>query len=78
MINIKRVFSTINTNNGAMTMSWYFHAREGKIGPFKSYGEALNIMHHFIQKAIGSGDRGGRSKSEIPIQYSLGDKNIWR
>ena len=75
MINIKRVFSTINTNNGAM--SWYFHAREGKIGPFKSYGEALNIMHHFIQKAIGSGDRGGRSKSEIPIQYSLGDKNIW-
>ena len=78
MINIKRVFSTINTKNGAM--SWYFHAREGKIGPFVSYGEAVNKMHYFIQKAIGAGDRGGRSSSEAesPSQKTLFKKNIWR
>jgi hypothetical protein len=78
MINVKCVFSTLNLKNGAM--NWYFHAREGKIGPFMSYGEAVNKMHALIQKAIKTGDRGGRSasESELPSQQSMINKNTWR
>ena len=62
MKNAKRVFSTINTRNGAM--GWYFHAREGSVGPFVSYGQALSKLYGFIQKAIESGSNGGRPSSE--------------
>jgi hypothetical protein len=45
-----------------------------------SYGEAVNKMHALIQKAIKTGDRGGRSasESELPSQQSMINKNTWR
>ena len=45
-----------------------------------SYGEAVNKMHALIQKAIKTGDRGGRSSSEpeLTSQKSMINKTIWR
>ena len=69
MFGSERVFSS--RNNKTMEMEWFFSAREGIYGPYKSKEIAEKGLRLFIGDCIASGNDGRRSqiqKDGIPSE----------
>lgn len=58
--------------NGATGLTeWYFNAREGVFGPYKSKEMAVKVMEEFVEKHKLAGDDGGRSQGSQDSALSL-------
>lgn len=58
MFNVDRIYSQ-NSPKSGMTQ-WYFQAREGNIGPYRSRQQAETMLKKFIQSCLETGQTGGR------------------
>lgn len=65
MFSVDRIFSVNNPKSGLP--EWYFQAREGDVGPYKTRAEATAMLQSFIKKCIDMGYTGGRGKDENPL-----------
>jgi hypothetical protein len=64
MFKVERIFSVKNQKSGLT--EWYFQAREGDVGPYKSKTDAATMLKSFIKKCIETGYTGGREKDANP------------
>ncbi len=69
MFKAERVFSHRNPETGLI--QWFFHAREGNIGPFSSKKQATEELKFFIKTCIENGDDGGRKSDKKNTKLSL-------
>jgi len=65
---IDRTFSFRNPDTGLM--EWFFNAREGIYGPYRSKNETSLSLKEFIKHCIQMDDDGGRTNPEQK-QFSL-------
>ena len=65
---IDRTFSFRNPDAGLM--EWFFNAREGIYGPYRSTNEVSLSLKEFIKHCIDMDDDGGRTNPEQK-QFSL-------
>ncbi|MDD5036316.1 MAG: hypothetical protein PHE55_16340 [Methylococcaceae bacterium] len=75
-----RIFSHRNCETGRI--EWFFHAREGVIGPYESVDKATQMMVDFIETCKKLGSDGGRSEKGKP-QLSLeqedsSQQGVWK
>ena len=61
MFESDRLFSQTNTITGLP--QWFFHSREGEVGPFISKAQAQYAMHEYARFNADNGHDGGRSVS---------------
>lgn len=65
MFKADRIFHQRNPRSGEV--EWYFQAREGLIGPYKSRDIAEKMLKAFIERCIAAGDDGGRSQKKTGL-----------
>ena len=65
MFKADRVFSVTNDKIGLT--EWYFQARQGNSGPYKSKQEAQLMLQGFVEECTGSGNTGGRNPNEMEL-----------
>jgi hypothetical protein len=68
ILEIDRIFSFPNPDTGLM--EWFFNAREGIFGPYRSKNEASLSLKAFIKHCIKMDYDGGRTNPEQE-QFSL-------
>jgi len=65
MFTADRTFSLQNKKTGLQ--EWYFQAREGNVGPYRTKKQAEEMLKKFIDTCIAAGATGGRdSENENP------------
>lgn len=60
MFKPERIFSSRNPNTG--NSEWYFQAREGNVGPYKTRIQAELMLKKFIETCIELKHTGGRQQ----------------
>ena len=69
MFTAERTFSLINKKSGLQ--EWYFQAREGNVGPYRSKKQAELMLQKFIHTCILVGATGGRGQKADDAAASL-------
>ncbi|MCX7100341.1 MAG: DUF6316 family protein [Methylobacter sp.] len=75
MFKADRIFYINNLRNGKV--EWYFQAREGDVGPYKSKEEAQTVLKEYIAECIKQGNTGGRNPNDTKQNFDFKDKYIW-
>jgi len=76
MFDVDRIFYISNKENGKV--EWYFQAREGNSGPYKSKKEAQLMLQAFIKECIEYGDTGGREPKEAQSTSKAGTQPTFK
>ncbi len=75
MLKAERIFYITNQRNGKI--EWYFKAREGDVGPYKSAEQAQSVLKEYIAECIEQGNSGGRNPKDTKPSFNFKGKYIW-
>lgn len=66
MFEVDRIFS--NTDHRTVDRQWFFSAREGTLGPYRTRLDAEKKLREFIGICIKNGETGGRGQKNNPSE----------